>query len=75
MEDSSHKVREIHQRMWVTLSTEERLQRVGRLFSLAKALAEKRAPKDFSDEERRQFVFREIYGFDLPGLKPKKTSA
>ena len=75
MEDSNREIREIHQRMWMSLSTEERLQRVGNLFSFAKALAESRVPEGLSAKERDQFVFRELYGFDLPKLKFKKTRA
>jgi hypothetical protein len=52
--------------MWNELSVEQRLQRVGNLYCLAKSFAEARAPKHFSAEEKRSFVFREIYGFDLP---------
>lgn len=57
--------------MWNTLSVEQRLQRVGNLYDLAKSFAEARAPKHFSAEEKRCFVFREIYGFDLP-VDPKE---
>jgi len=61
--------------MWMTLSIEERLQRVGNLFSFAKALVEKRAPESFAAEERRRFVFRELYGFDLPEIENERTRA
>jgi len=52
--------------MWMSLSVEERLSRVGDLYALAKAFAEARAPSNSSVEEKRRFVFRELNGFDLP---------
>jgi hypothetical protein len=52
--------------MWMALSEEERFRRCGDLFALQKAFAEKRAPFGVSQEERKRFVFRELYGFDLP---------
>ena len=68
MEDTRREIRAIQQSMWMSLSIEERLRRVGDLFSLAKAFAEKRAPKHLSENDRRRFVFRELYGFDLPEI-------
>lgn len=69
MEDTSSEIRAIQQRMWMSLSVEERLRRVGDLYALAKAFAESRAPSEFSAEEKQRFVFRELYGFSLPDNK------
>ena len=66
MEDTSSEIRAIQQRMWMSLSVEERLRRVGDLYSLSKAFAESRAPVGLSAEEKRKFVFQELYGFPLP---------
>ncbi|MBV9217050.1 MAG: hypothetical protein JO053_12825 [Acidobacteria bacterium] len=54
------------QAYWMSLSEEERLRRCGRLFATAKRFAEERAPKGLSTEERKRFVFRELYGYDRP---------
>ena len=66
MEDTSPEMKAIQQEMWMSLSVEERLRRVGDLYAVAKAFAESRAPVSLSVEERRRFVFRAMYGFDLP---------
>ena len=66
MEDTSPEIREIQRKMWMSLPEEERFRRTGELFALAKHQAEQRAPKGLSEIERRRFVFRELYGFDLP---------
>jgi len=54
--------------MWMALPEEERFRRCGEMFALAKAFAEKRVPAGLSVQEKRNFVFRELYGFDLPEL-------
>ena len=66
MEDTSYEIRVLQQKMWMTLPEEERFRRCGEMFALAKASAEKRAPAGLSVQEKRNFVFRELYGFDLP---------
>lgn len=48
------------------LSEEERFRRCGSLFSLAKAFVKERVPPGLSLEEEHRFVFRELYGFELP---------
>jgi hypothetical protein len=52
--------------MWLALPEDERLRRCGRMFAFVKACAEARAPAGLSVEEKRRFVFRELYGFELP---------
>ena len=69
MEDTSPEIKAIQQKMWMSLSIEERLRRVGDLYAVAKAFAESRAPVGLSVEERRRFVFKELYGFTLPEKK------
>lgn len=69
MEDTSPEIRAIQQKMWMSLSVEERLRRVGDLYAVAKAFAESRAPAGLSVEERRRFVFREFHGLTLPEKK------
>lgn len=66
MEDTGSEIKAIQQRMWMSLTVEERLRRVGDLFAVAKAFAESRAPEGLSADETRRFVFRELYGFALP---------
>jgi hypothetical protein len=56
----------MQQAYWMSLSEEERLRRCGELFALAKLTAEERARADFSHEEKKRFVFSELYGFDMP---------
>ena len=67
MEDTSREIRAIQQKYWMSLPEDERFIRCGNLFALAKEFAEKRAPAALSCEERRRFVFKELYGFDFPG--------
>ncbi|MCA1608921.1 MAG: hypothetical protein LC730_05620 [Acidobacteria bacterium] len=50
----------------MSLPVEERLRRVGDLYTVAKAFAESRAPDKLSTEDKRRFVFHELYGFALP---------
>jgi len=66
MEDTSREIRDLQQKMWMTLSEEERFRRCGEMFALAKAFAWMRAPASFSPDDKRRFVFRELYGFELP---------
>ena len=66
MEDTSYEIRALQQRMWMELSEEERFRRCGEMFALAKEFAEARAPFGLSRDEKRRFVFRELYGFELP---------
>ena len=68
MEDTNYKIRAIQQKMWMDLPEEERFRRCGEMFALVKASAEKRAPAGLSVQDKRNFVFRELYGFDLPEL-------
>ena len=66
MEDTSREIRDLQQKMWMALSEEERFRRCGEMFALAKAFAWYRAPEGFSPDDKRKFVFREMYGFELP---------
>ena len=52
--------------MWMDLAEEERFRRCGEMFALAKAFAEARTPSGLSRDEKRRFVFRELYGFEFP---------
>lgn len=52
--------------MWMQLSEEERFRRCGNLFSLAKAFVKVRVPVGISADDERRFIFRELYGFELP---------
>ena len=66
MEDTSREIIDLQQKMWMQLSEEERFRRCGSLFSLAKAFVKERAPAGISLEDERRFIFRELYGFELP---------
>ena len=66
MEDTNYEIRAIQQKMWMDLPEEERFRRCGEMFAFAKAAAEARAPAKLTREEKRRFVFRELYGFELP---------
>lgn len=66
MEDTNREVRAIQQQIWMKLSEEERFRKCGEMFELAKAFAASRAPTGLSSEELSRFVFREIYGFEMP---------
>lgn len=66
MEDTSSEIRAIQQKYWMSLSEEERFRRCGNLYALAKGFAEDRAPAGLSDPQKKQFVFKQLYGFDHP---------
>lgn len=66
MEDTSREIRDLQQKMWMSLPEEERFRRCGEMFALAKAFIQERAPKECSTEDRRRFIFRELYGLELP---------
>jgi len=70
MEDTSREMRAMQQAFWMSLPEEERFRRCGEMFALAKLFAEKRAPAGLSTEEKKRFVFREIYGYEMPCRKP-----
>ena len=66
MEDTDREMRARQQAYWMSLSEEERYRRCGRMFQMVKRFAEARAPFDLTEEEKKRFVFRELYGFDMP---------
>lgn len=66
MEDTSSQIKDLQQKMWMQLSEEERFRRCGNLFSLAKAFVKERVPVGISADDERRFIFRELYGFELP---------
>ena len=66
MEDTSFEIMSLQQQMWLSLPEEERLRRCGEMFAFAKAAVESRTPPGLSEQEKRRFVFRELYGFELP---------
>lgn len=66
MEDTSREIRDLQQKMWMSLPEEERFRRCGELFALAKAFVQERIPAGTSQEDQRRFIFRELYGFELP---------
>jgi hypothetical protein len=66
MEDTNTEVRAIQQRIWMTLSEEERFRRCAELFEIAKEFARQRAPQSLDEQGVKRFVFRELYGFDMP---------
>jgi len=53
----------------MSLSEEERYRRCGRMFQMTKRFAESRAPEGLDEEEKKRFVFRELYGFEMPERK------
>ena len=66
MEDTTFEVRAIQQKIWMNLPEADRFRKCGELFELAKAFAIGRAPKGLSRSELARFVFRELYGFEMP---------
>ena len=66
MEDTDREMRAKQQAYWMSLSEEERYRRCGRMFQMVKRFAEARAPSGLTEDERQRFVFRELYGFDMP---------
>jgi hypothetical protein len=72
MEDTSPEIREVQQRIWMSLSEEERFRKGAELFEIAREFARQRAPKDLNEADMKRFVFRELYGFDLPVKRPEK---
>ncbi|MBX3280877.1 MAG: hypothetical protein KF756_00215 [Acidobacteria bacterium] len=66
VEDTSREIRAIQQKIWMSFPEAERFRKCGEMFELAKAFAESRAPVGLSDDEKRRFVIREMYGLELP---------
>lgn len=66
MEDTSREVRAIQQQIWMSFSEEDRFRRCGEMFDLARKFALIRAPKGLSNEQLLRFVFKEMYGFEMP---------
>jgi hypothetical protein len=50
----------------MSLPEEERFRKCGEMFELAKLFIAKRAPANLSEKELSDFVFRELYGRDVP---------
>ena len=69
MEDTSREVKAIQQEIWMRLPEAERFRKCGEMFELAKAFAASRAPSGLSAEELSLFVFKEIYGFEMPVIE------
>lgn len=59
-------MRALQQAYWMSISEEERLRRCGGLFAMAKQFIEARAPRGLSEAEKKRFVFKELYGFEMP---------
>lgn len=66
MEDTSHEIRDIQQKIRMSLTEEERFRRCGELFDLVRAFVLERTPAGLSQEEQRSYIFREQYGYELP---------
>jgi hypothetical protein len=66
MEDTSREIKDLQQKMWMELPEEERFRRCGEMFALAKAFIQTRIPIGSSQGDKRRFIFRELYGFELP---------
>lgn len=66
MEDTNREVRSVQQQIWMSFSEEERFRRCGEMFELARKFALVRAPKGLSSEQLLRFVFKEMYGVEMP---------
>ena len=66
MEDTSAEIKVVQQKIWMSFPVEERLRRCAELFEIAKEFARKRAPVGLDEEGIKGFVFKEMYGFELP---------
>jgi len=69
VDDTSEEVRALQQAYWMSLSEEERYRRCGRMFQMTKRFIEARAPLGLDEEARKRYVFKELYGFDMPEKK------
>jgi len=69
MEDTSEEVSALQHAYWMSLSEEERYRRCGRMFQTMKRFVEARAPQGLGQEEKKRFVFKELYGFEMPERK------
>jgi hypothetical protein len=54
------------QKEWMEKSVEDRIRAAGNLYQAEKALLERLAPPDFSDEDKRQFVYYHMHGEEMP---------
>lgn len=66
MEDTSREIRALQQAYWMSLPEEERFRRCGEMFEFARRFAEARAPVGLTKEEKKRFVFKELYGIEMP---------
>ncbi|MCZ2389870.1 MAG: hypothetical protein LC113_02200 [Acidobacteria bacterium] len=69
MEDTDREVRAIQQRIWMSMPEEDRFRKCGEMFELAKLFIIQRAPAGLSEKELSNFVFREMYGFEMPSVR------
>ena len=72
MEDTSEEIRAEQQRIWMGLSVEERFRKGAELFEVAREFVRQRAPKELDEAGVKRFVFKELYGFELPQYEPEK---
>ncbi len=68
MDDTSKEVKALQQAFWMSLPEPERFRRCGELFALAKQAAAERAPSHLSEEEKKWFVLRELYGAEFADI-------
>ncbi len=66
MEDTTREIRAVQQKIWMTLPEAERFRKCGEMFEVAKTFAIGRAPKGLTRPELSRFVFKELYGFEMP---------
>ena len=60
MEDTSAEVMAEQQRIWMSLSEEERFRKGAELFEIAREFARQRAPKGLDEAGIKRFVFKEL---------------
>lgn len=68
MEDTSSEVRQIQQRIWMSMPVSDRLRACAEMFETAKAFVRLNMPNGLSDEEEKRFVFEKIYGEPMPNV-------
>lgn len=66
MEDTSREVREVQQRIWMSMSVSDRLRAGAEMFEMAKAFARIDMPKSLSPDEEKRYVFEKIYKEPMP---------
>jgi hypothetical protein len=73
MDDTSEEMKTRQHAYWMALPEAERLRRCGELFTLAKQAVLERVPSGLTEEEKKWFIIRELYGAEFVEMVRKNN--